>query len=145
MDGEDLQAQDFDLNLYILMNDKIHGDARYSPTDNSISGISGSSISTLLNQTQKSSLYRVWVQGLIGGIHMHLTYIPREELISRSSLNFDNEEMKRLFHLGYEGVQEGEVWTSQRPPSSYEELLWLLDPANSIDLLDQAPQEEALP
>lgn len=143
LDEEDLKGLDFDLNLYILMSDKIHGDARYSPTDNSISGISGSSISTLLSQTQKSSLYRVWVQGLIGGITMHLTYIPREELISRSSLNFDNEEMKRLFELGYEGIQEGTVWRWQRPPTSHEELLWLLDPANSIDSLEGEPIKQA--
>ena len=50
--------------------------------------------------------------------------------------------MQRLFDLGYQSAITDTAWRRQNPPNSQEELIWLLNPANTIDLLDQAPRKE---
>jgi len=140
--SEGLKAKDIEMNLYILMSDKIHGSSRYQPVDPSVGSISAASLSTLLSRTQRASLYRIWVQGLIAGVNMHLAYIPEDEEIARSSLDFNQDEMQRLFDLGYQSAKTDTAWRRQNPPNSQEELIWLLNPANTIDLLDQAPRKE---
>lgn len=129
--------------LYLLNNDRIHARPGYRPVEGRTLPIAGTSIDTLMRQTVLSSLYRLWVITLAHGADFNLAFIPREFELSDNSLRFDQDEMERLYQLGYQRARSGQAWLTQKAPGTLEELGRLLAPRESVDKLESRPWVES--
>lgn len=125
--------------LYLLNNGTVYNTAQYRPVEGKALAIAGASINSLMRKVTLSSLYRLWVLALSNGADFHFAYIPPDVELSDNALNFDREEMNRLFDYGYRRALAGEAWHTQRAPETREELARLIDPRNSIDKLEARP------
>jgi hypothetical protein len=134
-----LRREDVHPELFLLNNDALYAPGTYKPVSGSLLSISGATIGSLMRKATLGSLYRVWVLALIAGADFHISYIPPDFDLSDNSLRFDTEEMKRLFELGRSRAQRGEAWSTQRAPTTLEELAPLIDPRRSVDRLEARP------
>jgi hypothetical protein len=134
-----LRDSDIHAELYLLNNAEIYARAEFHRVEASILSVAGATMASLMRKATLGSLYRLWVIALSGGADFHISYIPPEFELSRNPLEFDPDEMKRLFDLGYGKAIRGEAWETQMAPASQAELLKLIDPHTSIDRLEERP------
>jgi hypothetical protein len=101
--------------------------------------MTGATVGSLMRKVTLGSIYRLWVMALGSGADFHISFIPPEFELSPDPLEFDPDEMQRLFELGYGRVLRGEAWETQKAPASQEEFLELIDPRQAIDRLEERP------
>ncbi len=138
---EELGLQDSDVHaeVYVLYNGELYSRAEYNPVSGSILAMTGATVVSLMRKVTLGSVYRLWVTALGSGADFHISFIPPEFDLSPNPLEFDPDEMQRLFELGYGRVLRGEAWETQMAPASQEEFLELIDPRQSIDRLEERP------
>ena len=88
------------------------------------------------------SLYRVYVQALVYGINFHLTYIPPEFQPLGDSIDFNPEDMGRLFDFGYNQSIKDEVWRTQGAVDDFDELIRSIDPMEALQQFEARPPFE---
>lgn len=125
--------------LYLLNNGTLYARDVTKPVGGSTISIGLASFGSLMRKAALSSLYRLWVLALRGGADFHISFIPPDFELSENPLEFDPEEMRRLFELGEGRSRRGEAWGVQPAPRSQQELLELIDPRKTIDQLEARP------
>ena len=85
------------------------------------------------------SLYRVYVQALVYGINFHLAYIPSEFQPLGDSVDFNPEDMARLFDFGYNQSITDEVWRTQGAVDDFDELIRSIDPMEALQQFEARP------
>lgn len=128
------------LDLFMLHNGTLFATGEYQPLEGKVTSIAVAALNGLLRKSTISSIYRVLVTTLIHGASFHLAFIPPGIELQTSPLEFDREEMRMLFDLGYEASLNGSAWYTQLPPSSEEQLIEGLDPSRVFDDLEARPE-----
>jgi len=98
------------------------------PVPPKVTAIAEAAINNLLEVTTRSGLAELYSMSMLSGFEFTYTSIPADVELGPSPLEFDREEMARLFQLGFEAGRSGEAWQSQPPPSEPFELLQILNP-----------------
>ena len=134
-----LDISDVHGEVYVINNRPIYAKTTYEAVEPRTLSIAKASIGSLMRKNVVSSLYRLWVQALIYEMDFHLAYIPPDFKLSDNPINFDQDEMQRLFELGYNKSINGKAWDSQRATTDYTKLIDLLDPMETLDELEARP------
>jgi TRAP-type uncharacterized transport system substrate-binding protein len=127
IERSDFGAKDVQGQLWVIHNGQPPNPFNKPVSPNVIS-IAEAAISNLLETSSSSGNSELYAMAMLNGFTFAYTSIPPEEALGPSPLEFDREEMNRLFTLGYEAGRSGEAWQRQPPPSEPFELLKLLDP-----------------
>lgn len=104
-------------NVYILVN----GSLRLRSSDHvgavspNLTSIAKRSITELLRGLMYKQIYQIYVTVQRAGANFMLTYIPDDVEETRDPLNFEPEEMKRLFEAGRALARSGRVWHPEPP------------------------------
>jgi hypothetical protein len=72
-------------------------------------------------------------------IDIHITDIPPEYEDLQSDIEFNPDDMKRLFEYGYNRSVNGQVWWTQPAVENYQELIERVDPAEAIEEMEARP------
>ncbi len=93
------------------------------------------SVDTMMAGIGVFSAQSVFQMAMHSGTRYHATWIPTSVELDMSPLEFDPEEMNRLFEVGYElGRSERPFIQVIDPPERPEELLEIVDPDELYDL-----------
>lgn len=107
-----------DKKLYMIINGTTRRFNASQPVKASLASITQKTISELMRELQRDTIYRQYIEARDGGVDFHLTSIPDEIPIAQQSLNFDQKRMRELYQVGYrEGLNGPETWNS-RPPTA---------------------------
>jgi len=106
-------GKSFDLQLYILMNNKIEPEFQVVP--NKTLEIAARSSSTLVKAQTRSILYSTYDFARRNKYGFNLTYIESDRPPSPSA-GFDTAYMRALFQYGYDRARSGHAW-SKSPPA----------------------------
>jgi predicted acylesterase/phospholipase RssA len=106
-------GKSLDLQLYILMNNKIEPEFQVVP--NRTLEIAARSSSTLVKAQTKSILYSTYDAARRNKYGFNLTYIESDRPPSPSA-GFDTAYMRDLFQYGYDRARSGHAW-SKSPPA----------------------------
>jgi predicted acylesterase/phospholipase RssA len=104
-------------NVYILVN----GTLRLRSADHSgavtanLAGIAKRSITELLRGLMYKQIYQIYVTVQRAGANFHLTFIPDDIEETKDPLNFQPEEMKKLFDAGRTLARKGNYWLPEPP------------------------------
>ncbi len=128
-----MKPSDIDAHLYVLHNGQLYADSKYRPVRARTIPIAGAAVAGLMRKNTITSLYRLWVDAVISGINFHLARIPDNVELSENPVNFDPEEMQRLFDVGYEKALNGTAWETQPVVTDPQEALDLVNP----ELMDE--------
>lgn len=134
-----LEGKDIHAEVYLLNNGPIFAKGVYKPVKPTSLSVAGATITSLMRKATLGSVYRMWVVALSAGADFHLAYTPQDFPLSENSLNFEKEEMQKLFQLRYDKAVRGDAWFSQRAPKGQQELVGLIDPVTSVDTLEKKP------
>lgn len=134
---EDLPRQ---IDLYLLHNGALYSTGEYEPRQGKVTSIGGAALNALLRKSTISSIYRIWVMAMIYDARIHVAYVRPEFRFETQALEFDREEMQRLFEHGRDEAIERSAWFVQDPPQSREEMVELLDPTLILDKIEARPQ-----
>jgi hypothetical protein len=77
---------------------------------------------------------------LIHRAAIHITDIPPEYKDLQKDIEFNPDDMKRLFDYGYNRSVKGEVWWTQPAVDDYQELIRKIDPWNVIGEMEARPE-----
>jgi predicted acylesterase/phospholipase RssA len=102
-----------DLQLYILINNKVERDFQLVP--NSTIEVAARSSSTIVKTQTRSILYSTYDFARRNNFGFNLTYIEGDRPASSAS-GFDTAYMRALFQYGHDRARSGRVW-SKSPPS----------------------------
>ena len=105
-------AKSVDLQLYILINNKIEPEFQVVP--NRTIEIAARSSSTLVKAQTRSILYSTYDFARRNKYGFNLTYIEGDRPPSPSA-GFDTAYMRALFQYGYDRARSGHAW-SKSPP-----------------------------
>jgi hypothetical protein len=97
-------------------------------------------VRTLMRKNTTSSLYRIWVRGLIHKMDIHITDIPPEYKDLQSDMEFNPDDMKRLFEFGYNRSVNGQAWWTQPAVENYQELIEKISPGEAIEEMEARPE-----
>jgi predicted acylesterase/phospholipase RssA len=106
-------GKSLDLQLYILMNNKIEPEFQVVP--NKTLEIAARSSSTLVKAQTRSILYSTYDFARRNKYGFNLTYIESDRPPSPSA-GFDTAYMRALFQYGYDRSRSGHAW-SKSPPA----------------------------
>ena len=134
-----LTRADANINLYVLYNGDLYASGKYDPVEPTLLSIASSALSTLMRTNTLGSLYRVYVQALVYGINFHLAYIPPEFQPLGDSVDFNPEDMARLFDFGYNQSITDEVWRTQGAVDDFDELIRTIDPMEALQQFEARP------
>ena len=134
-----LTRADVNINLYVLYNGDLYASGKYDPVEPTLLSIASSTLSALMRTNTLGSLYRVYVQALVYGINFHLAYIPREFQPLGDSVDFNPEDMARLFDFGYNQSITDEVWRTQGAVDDFDELIRTIDPMEALQQFEARP------
>src|SRR5690606_29708960 len=104
-------------NVYVLVNGSLRlrsSDQAGAVTAN-LTGIAKRSITELLRGLMYKQIYQIYVTVQRAGANFHLTYIPDDVEETKDPLNFQPEEMKKLFEAGRALARSGRVWQPEPP------------------------------
>jgi predicted acylesterase/phospholipase RssA len=135
-----LKRSDVQGEIYVIYNGRISARGTYEPVEPLGLSIAGASVDSLMRKNTIASLYRIWVQGLIHRVDLHFTDIPPEYKDLERPLEFNADEMKRLFEYGYNQTVNGQVWWTQPAVKNYQELLEKLNPWGLLEEVDARPE-----
>jgi hypothetical protein len=106
------EGMDGPLRFYVVRNGRIS--PQYAVTRNSLLGVAGRSVSTLIKFQGIADLERAYDAARLRDAEYYATWIGKE-FDAPSDGPFDPEYMKALFAYGYEKFLTGHAW-SERPP-----------------------------
>ena len=104
-------------NVYILVNGSLRlrsSDSAGAVTAN-LTGIAKRSITELLRGLMYKQIYQIYVTVQRAGASFNLAFIPDDVEESKDPLNFQPEEMKKLFEAGRRIARSGRYWQSEPP------------------------------
>jgi len=105
-------GKSLDLQLYILMNNKI--EPEFQVVQNRTLEIAARSSSTLIKAQTRSILYTTYDFARRNKYGFNLTYIETER--PPSPTGFDTAYMRALFQYGYDRARSGHAWSKSPPP-----------------------------
>jgi predicted acylesterase/phospholipase RssA len=126
--------------IYVLYNGRVAARGTYEPLEPRALSVMEVFVRTLMRKNTSSSIYRIWVRGLIHGMAVHITDIPPEYKNLQIDMEFNPKDMKRLFDYGYNRSIRGEVWWTQPAVKNYQELIEMINPAEVIEEMEARPE-----
>jgi hypothetical protein len=126
--------------IYVLYNGRIAARGTYKPLEPRALSVMEVFVRTLMRKNTTSSIYRIWVRGLIHGMDIHITDIAPEYKDLQNDMDFNRDEMKRLFDYGYNRSINGQVWWTQPAVENYQELIEKINPAEAIEEMEARPE-----
>ena len=125
--------------IYVLYNGRVAAERTYKPVPARALSIMEVFVRSLIRKNATGSLYRIWVRGLIHKMDFNLTDIPPEYENLHREMEFNSQEMKRLFDYGYKRSINGQAWWTQPEVDDYQELIRKLNPWNVIGEMEVKP------
>ncbi len=116
MDKKAFAKYGIERNLYIIRNGKISPD--YQEMKPMVFSLSQRSIETLIKYQGTGDLYRLYSGAVRDGMNYRLAYIP-SEFNEKSLEAFDPVYMSKLFDIGYNLNQDGNLWLKAPPGIEY--------------------------
>ena len=135
-----LSEGDFKQEFYLLINSQIahSSDVVYEPVSGKLPDVTTATINSLITRITRGSVFRIWVLAMIDGSDFHISYIPADFEFETHTLQFQPEEEKALFDLGYRQAVSGSAWATQHAPETVEEIIEIIaDPAAVFDPQDR--------
>jgi predicted acylesterase/phospholipase RssA len=126
--------------IYVLFNGRVAARGTYEPLQPRALSVMEEFVRTLMRKNTTSSIYQIWVRGLIHKMDIHLTDIPPEYKDLQSDMEFNPDDMKRLFEFGYNRSVNGEAWWTQPAVENYQELIRRISPAEVIGEMEARPE-----
>ena len=71
---------------------------------------------------------------------IHLTDIPPAYRGLQNDMEFNPDDMKRLFEFGYNRSVNGQAWWTQPAVENYQELIRRINPAEVIGEMEARPE-----
>ena len=71
---------------------------------------------------------------------IHITDIPPEYKNLQKDMEFDRDDMKRLFDYGYNRSLKGKAWWTQPEVDDYREIIRKINPWNVIGEMEARPE-----
>lgn len=104
-------------NVYVLVNGtlKLRSSETAGAVTANLTGIAKRSITELLRGLMYKQIYQIYVTVQRAGATFHLAYIPDDVQETKDPLNFQPEEMKKLFQTGRELARSGRYWLNEPP------------------------------
>ena len=99
-------------DLYIIRNGQLAPEPEH--VERKLSKIAARAIETMIKASLHGDLYRIYVTALKQNINYHYVDIP-DVYKSEAKEAFDEEEMNRLYQLGYETGQQKDPWQKVPP------------------------------
>ncbi len=139
-EAANLSKEDFKQEFFLLINGTVaHSeDVVYEPVDGRLKDVTTATIGSLMTRVTRGSVFRMWVLAMVDGSDFHISYIPSDFEFNTHTLQFEPEEEKALFELGYEQALRGSAWVTQRAPETTEEVIErIADPVSAFDVQDR--------
>jgi hypothetical protein len=115
--------EDIGPQIYLLNNGQLFTDHTYQPVPADTFSIALRSIESLSRKNMVSSIYYIWTSGLVYGASISLAFIPQAyDLSNLDILEFDSEEMHRLYQFGYDQSLNERAWITQEAVDSLEDM-----------------------
>jgi predicted acylesterase/phospholipase RssA len=99
-------------SIYVIRNGKIGPE--HAPVQRQVTSIAGRSLTTLLETVGLGDIFRVWTLARDAGFGFHYIGIPMDYELGGTA-DFDPDEMRALFELGYEMALRDERWHTTPP------------------------------
>jgi len=130
--------------IYVLYNGRVATMGTYEPVAPRALSIMEVFVQSLIRKNATGSLYRIWVRGLIHKMAFNLTDIPPDYRDLQRDMEFNPDDMKRLFDYGYNRSVKGEAWWTQPEVDNYHELIRKINPWNAIGEMEARPEYRRL-
>lgn len=95
-------------NLYVIDAGKIFADPKC--VEQKIIKIAGTTLRAMLYAGSRNDLFRLYTLALITGLNYHLAAVPQDFPMDLDALNFDPNQMRRLYEEGYRQGLSGKEW-----------------------------------
>ena len=138
--GFGLKPSDVHGEMYVLYNGRVAARGTYEPVEPRALSIMEVFVQSLMRKNATGSIYRIWVRGLIQKMDFNLTDIPPDYQNLQRDMEFNPDDMKRLFDYGYNRSLKGEAWWTQPAVDDYQELIRKLNPWNAIGEMEARPE-----
>lgn len=126
--------EDIEPQIFILNNGQLFSDHSYQPVKADALSIAMKSIESLSRKNATSSVYYIWSAGLVFGAGIRLAFIPQSyDLSALPILEFDANEMSRLYQFGFDQSVSGRVWLLQEPTDDIDKLQEMIDIYNKLE------------
>jgi len=135
-----LTRSDVHGEIYVLYNGRVAARGTYEPVQPRALSIMEVFVHSLMRKNATSSIYQIWVRGLIHKMDIHITDIPPEYQDLQSDMEFNPDEMKRLYEYGYNRSVNGQTWWTQPAVKNYQELIKKLNPWEVIGEMEARPE-----
>ena len=100
-----------DRDLYLVINATTRRFNANNPVEPTLESISRKTISELIRELQRETIFRHYVASQKSGVDFHLTSIPDSIPIAADVLNFDPKRMQKLYSAGYSiGLAGPDTW-----------------------------------
>lgn len=99
-------------DLYIIRNGQLKPEPEQ--VERKLPKIASRAIDSMIKANMRGDLYRMYVFSLYQNVNYHYVDIP-DDFESQAKEAFDQEEMNRLFQLGYELGQQKDSWEKVPP------------------------------
>lgn len=120
--------KDINPQIYIVYNGKLFSSQTYQPVQPNTFSIAMRSIESLSRKNTAASIYYIWSAGLVHGASVSLAFIPKDyDLTKLDVLEFNPEEMRRLFQFGHEQSVNNTAWITRKSAENLDELKEMLD------------------
>ena len=93
-----------------------------------------------MRKNTTGSIYQIWVRGLIPQMDIHLTDIPPGYKDLQNDMEFNPDDMKRLFEFGYNRSVNCQARWTQPAVENYQELIKKINPAEVIGEMEARPK-----
>lgn len=102
-------------NVYLVINSALKLRTAETSVENSLTGIARKSISELLRGLLYKTVYQTYVTTRRTNAAFNLAYIPDDVPASKNPLDFNPDEMKKLFEVGRALGRSGKAWQHEPP------------------------------
>ena len=126
--------------IYVLFNGRIAARGTYEPVSARALSIMEMAARTFQRANTISSIYQIWVGGLTRKLAIHITDIPPEYKNLQKDMEFNPDDMKRLFDYGYNRSVKGETWWTQPAVDDYREIIRKINPWDVIGEIEARPE-----
>ena len=108
-------------HLYMIINGTTRRFNASTPVKANLASIAQKTISELIRELQRDTIYRHFIVAKETGINFYLTSIPDNIPIAQESLDFDPVRMRQLYRSGFEIGSKGIDFWSKVPPTISQE------------------------
>ena len=138
--GFGLKPSDVHGEMYVLYNGRVAARGTYEPVEPRALTIMEVFVQSLMRKNATGSIYRIWVRGLIQKMDFNLTDIPPDYQDLQRDMEFNSDDMKRLFEYGYNRSVKGQAWWTQPAVDDYQEIIRKINPWNAIGEMEARPE-----